>query len=389
MTPPHVVVVGGGVFGAASALELKSRGWRVTLLDPRTLPYDGAASTDVSKLVRMDYGSDVFYHRLAESALEGWDRWNAEWPRAPYHEDGLLVLSAGAMLPGSFEHESWRVLRERGHELERCGTDELRACFPAWRADRYTDGYLNRRAGWAESTWVVERLLDLCRAAGVATARDGFAGLLTSGSRVEGVETTSLARIRADTVLVCAGAWTPTLLPWLGDRVWATAQAVVHLLPEDSRAFRPPAFLPWTADIANSGWYGFPATDAGHVKIGHHGRGTRVDPRARGAVSDDHVAAARAFLREALPSLANAPVVVRRVCLYCDTFDGDFLIDHDPDREGLVVASGGSGHAFKFAPVLGPLIADTVERRPNPWSHRFRWRSLGDTRREEARFHDT
>src|SRR6185503_13101491 len=77
-SPGHVVVVGGGVFGAASALELRSRGWAVTLLDPHLLPYEGASSTDVSKLVRMDYGSDAYYHELAEAALEGWDRWNAE-----------------------------------------------------------------------------------------------------------------------------------------------------------------------------------------------------------------------------------------------------------------------------------------------------------------------
>jgi len=43
--------------------------------------------------------------------------------------------------------------------------------------------------------------------------------------------------------------------------------------------------------------------------------------------------------------------------------DGDFLIDQDPRREGLVVAAGGSGHAFKFAPLLGSMIADAVERR--------------------------
>jgi glycine/D-amino acid oxidase-like deaminating enzyme len=96
-SPGHVVVVGGGVFGAAGALELRSRGWSVTLLDPHALLYHGASSTDVSKLVRMDYGSDVFYHELAEAALEGWDHWNATWPVPVFHEDGLLVLSRGPM----------------------------------------------------------------------------------------------------------------------------------------------------------------------------------------------------------------------------------------------------------------------------------------------------
>ena len=384
--PGHIVVVGGGVFGAASALVLRARGWTVTLLDPHPLPYEGASSTDVSKLVRMDYGSDVFYHELAEAALAGWDRWNAEWPRRLYHEGGLLVLSRGPMLPGGFEHESWSVLCERGYEPQRLGQGALAERFPAWRAGRFPDGYVNARAGWAESAAVVDRLLGLASQAGVSIRRDGFASLVAAGSRVAGVVTTSAERIAADKVLVCAGAWTPTLLPWLADRLWSVAQPVLYFRAPDPAAFRGPSFPPWAADIAGSGWYGFPATADGSVKIGHHGTGARAHPDERGEVSPEHVERARAFLREALPALADAPLVARRVCMYCDTFDGDFLIDHDPDHEGLVVASGGSGHAFKFAPVLGNIVADAVERRPSRWAERFRWRATGGRRAEEARF---
>ncbi len=374
------------MFGAASAVELRARGWAVTILDPHPLPYEAASSTDASKLVRMDYGSDVFYHELAESALVGWDRWNDEWPRRLYHETGLLVLSRGPMSPGGFEYESWRVLRERGYEPERLSEGTLAERFPAWRAERFPDGYLNARAGWAESGAVVDRLLDLARRAGVSIRQVGCASLSDTGSRVVGVVTPSGERIAADRVLVCAGAWTPTLLPWLSDRVSSVAQPVLHFRAPASATLGGPGFPPWTADIAGSGWYGFPATADGTVKIGHHGTGARVRPEARGEVSHAHVANARAFLREALPALADAPLAERRVCLYCDTFDGDFLIDHDPDREGLVVASGGSGHAFKFAPVLGEIVADALERRPNRWAERFRWRAMGDARAEEARF---
>jgi glycine/D-amino acid oxidase-like deaminating enzyme len=99
----------------------------------------------------------------------------------------------------------------------------------------------------------------------------------------------------------------------------------------------------------------------------------------------EHLERLRTFLTDSIPALASAPVVTTRVCMYCDAFDGDLLIGADPDRDGLIVASGGSGHAFKFAPVLGDLIADAVESKSSRWSARFAWRRRGARAVEQAR----
>lgn len=76
---------------------------------------------------------------------------------------------------------------------------------------------------------------------------------------------------------------------------------------------------------------------------------------------------AEASLREALetmiPSLAGRPFSYSRLCWYTDTPTGDFLISYHPSFQNLFVASGGSGHAFKFLPVLGDKILDVVEKR--------------------------
>ena len=74
------------------------------------------------------------------------------------------------------------------------------------------------------------------------------------------------------------------------------------------------------------------------------------------------------------------------MCLYFDTWDGDFWISRDPNREGLVVATGGSGHAFKFGPVLGALAADALEGVQNSYSDRFAWRTLGEAKSEDIRY---
>jgi glycine/D-amino acid oxidase-like deaminating enzyme len=82
----------------------------------------------------------------------------------------------------------------------------------------------------------------------------------------------------------------------------------------------------------------------------------------------------RAFLAATFPRLQDAAIAYTRICLYCDSRDGHFWIARDPERPGLVVAAGDSGHAFKFAPVLGSIIADVVEGRSHPLQSRFRWR---------------
>ncbi len=357
------------------------------LVDPGPLPHPLAASTDISKLIRADYGTDGFFADLGREALAGWDAWSAGWDAPLYHPDGVLMLSRQALVAGGFEGDSLRTLEDRGWDLERLDAEALARRHPAWRLGPHADGYLNPRGGWAESGAVVAHLLSLARAQGVVLNQGARVdGLMMQGDRVVGA-TGPAGPMPADAVVVAAGAWTPGLLPWLADRLHATGHPVLHFRPADPAPWRAPHFLPWAADIARTGFYGFPANADGLVKIANHGVGVRVSPdgpRDLPPGTHDHF---RAFLVDALPGLADAPVVGERLCLYCDTFDGDFWIAADPERPGLVVATGGSGHGFKFAPVLGDLTADAVEGTPGPWAWRFRWRAPGDRRTEDAR-HD-
>jgi glycine/D-amino acid oxidase-like deaminating enzyme len=80
-------------------------------------------------------------------------------------------------------------------------------------------------------------------------------------------------------------------------------------------------FTVWAADIARTGWYGFPANAGGIVKIANHGPGRRVHPDAPRTTRPEDEAALRAFLRDSLPGLAEAPLVASKTCLYCDSFE--------------------------------------------------------------------
>ena len=384
--PLQILIVGAGAFGASAALELRRRGHGVTVIDPGPLPHPDASSTDISKMVRMDYGEDDLYIDLGMRALDRWDEWNRSLTPGLFHPTGFLILASEGWEAGGFEYDSYQALAERGQPVQTVNGERMRREFPAWSHDVEWRGYTNERAGWAESGRVVEALIRAGEEAGVRfEPGEAHAELMSVGSTVRGVRTVSGREIAADHVVMATGAWTPVLLPELGDRMWAVGQPVFHF-EVDPAPFQPPVFRPWAADISTSGWYGFPAKDDGTLKMANHGPGIRVDPREERNVPADAEDRFRAFLESKLPSVVDAPVRATRLCLYSETFDNDFLIDRVPGRDGVTVAAGGSGHGFKFAPVLGPIIADAVEDRREGVPDRFRWRELASRRVEPARW---
>lgn len=371
-----IVIVGAGVFGLTAARELRARGWGVTVVDPGPVPTPTAASTDISKVVRMDYGADELWTELGRRSLARWAEWNAQSGQPLFHHDGFLVLSRQAMRPGGFEHDSFKLLTAQGEKLQRLDSAAIARRFPAWAAEQYPDGYLNPTGGWAESGKTVAWLAGMARAEGVQVVENcAFDRLLESGSRVIGARAKDGREFRADLTLLATGAWTPALLPESGDVMWATGQPVLHFRVANPTEWQAPRFPVWAADIGRTGWYGFPALADGTLKVANHGPGRRVHPDEPREVSPDDEPRFRAFLRDTFPALADAPLIGTRLCLYCDTFDGNFWLDHHPQRPGLVVAAGDSGHAFKFAPVLGELIADAVERKTEGAQKRFAWRA--------------
>ena len=380
-----VVVVGAGIFGAAGALELARRGRSVALLDRGAVPHPDAASTDISKVIRLEYGSDAFYMDRMEEALRGWRALNERWPRPLFHETGFAILTSEPMAEGSFELESFELLASRGHPVERLEADEVVRRFPAWRPGAFVDGYYNQLGGWAESGEVVARFVEEAVAAGVEL-RPGarVAALLEEGDAVRGVRTEA-GEIRAGHVVLACGAWTGVLVPELAEAMRPVGQPVLHFRPASIADFEAPRFVPWAADISRTGWYGFCAAAGDVVKVANHGPGALTDPDGARPLPEGAEARFREFFRGALPGLADAPRVGSRLCLYCDSFDGDPWIAAHPGRPGLVVASGGSGHGFKLAPLLGEAIADAVEGRPR-WPERFGWRDVSSRRFEEARY---
>jgi glycine/D-amino acid oxidase-like deaminating enzyme len=407
-----IIVVGAGINGVTSAIELKKRGHEVVLVDSGPLPHQLAASTDISKAVRAAYGADEDYTALAERSIKLWREWNEEFGTKLYHQVGVMFVRRAEMRPGDFEYESFELLKRRGHKVERMNAAKFWKRFPAWNSQLYRDGVLEIEAGYAESGRAVALLIERAKSASVKLYEGKFAALDEAGGRITGIvleeqtrnrvissgshrrersrgisqqhpdvtrpdPSTSLGmtRVAADAVVMAVGAWTPYLLPFTKNSFRATGQPVFHLKPSQPELFAAEHFPVFGADITTTGYYGFPITSDGVVKIANHGPGREMSPESsERAVTSNDENNLRKFLASTFPALANAPIVYTRVCMYCDTHDGHFWIARDPDREGLIVAAGDSGHGFKFAPVLGGIIADAVEGKDNPLLEKFRWR---------------
>jgi glycine/D-amino acid oxidase-like deaminating enzyme len=371
-----VIVVGAGVSGVTAAIELKKRGHTVILIDPGPLPHPLAASTDISKAVRAAYGADENYTELAERSIKLWRNWNKEFGIDLYHEVGVMFVGRREMATGDFEYESFKMMQQRGHKVERMNSAQLWTRFPAWNPGLFRDGVLEVEAGYAESGRAVATLLEHARSIGVELRSSSrFDRLDQRDHRIEGIFLDNGERIAGDRVVMAVGAWTPYLLPFTKRFFRASGQPVFHLKPQRPDLFAPERFPVFGADITTTGYYGFPLNRDGIVKIANHGPGREMSPESpQRAVTCEEEENLRKFLSWALPALADAPIVYTRLCMYCETHDGNFWIAPDPERQGLVIAAGDCGHGFKFAPVLGEIIADAVEGKPNPILEKFRWR---------------
>ena len=357
----RVIVVGRGVFGLAASLGLARAGHDVVVVGIRD---PGASSEDISRIIRNDY-PDAFHRDWATQALAGWAEWDPDGRRRLFHRTGLANLSVAPTPAEGFVGAS-RDGIPTAIVLDAIGiNDRLPFLTPGW----FAGGYLNPASGWADASATLRFLERRCQLAGIgivaekaARVGDGWVGLADDGL------------LRADRIVVAAGAWTTELLPQAP--LEASGQPVLYLRPSRPERFADTPV--WALDLPQTGFYGFPVTADGVVKVGHHGAGVTRRLQVR-TVGDATVGRFRAFFREAIPELAGARIERTRVCFYCDAPGGRFLIDRVPGHDRIVVAAGGSGHGFKFAPVIGDLITAVVTDTDHPRRSATAWRDPAPT----------
>ena len=387
------LILGAGIFGITTAVELCKKNYSVCIINPGKIPHPLAESTDISKIIRMEYGTDEEYMDMAAACITKWKAWNDFFQDTLYHETGFLLLSKKSLDDDlkNFESASYLNLLKKGYKPERIKPDELAKKYPAFNPSVYADGFYHSIGGFAESGRVVETLTKYAIQLGADVHEEQTADkILIEKNKATGVRTKEGNSFYAGHIIVCAGNLTPFLVPDLKAYMKVTGHPVYHLLPSDAGLFTYPKFTVFAADISNTGWYGFPLHPKDKVvKIANHGIGLPInDPeKDERVVYENDIEQLRLFLKNSIPALADAPIVYTRRCCYTDTLDGHFWIDNHPEIKNLTIGSGGSGHAFKMGPVIGEMIAAVAEGHTHQWSTRYRWRPIDDKTKlqEEAR----
>ncbi|KAI0514894.1 FAD dependent oxidoreductase-domain-containing protein [Xylaria bambusicola] len=436
--PKSILIIGSGVFGLSTAFALTRRSeipsdTPITVIDrspdPDVFPARDASSIDSSRIIRADY-ADVAYAELAAEAQEHWrrdiDKPDSLGGDGRYNESGLLLAAEngadGATVRADghptglgYTRRSWVNALALAHAEGR-SLDTVRLLPSGFgiaklsRTDReWADwGYLNTAAGWADAERSMRWLYDRVVATQRVTFVNGTVETLETQTQgveqhVTGARLTDGRNFSADLVIVATGAWTPTLVGLAGSAV-ATGQCVAYLRITDDEQARL-AEMPVCLNLTDGCFVIPPRNNV--LKIARHsygpvpnaplkpcrsatGENSQVDKsnpkpvisQPRTHLTDpslnipaEGAADLRRALRRMIPWLGDRPFFETRLCWYTDTPTGDWIVDYHPSYKNLFVATGGSGHAFKFLPILGEKVVDCLlGRHPKKFREKWMWK---------------
>jgi sarcosine oxidase len=370
-----VAVIGLGAMGSAALHHLARRGVRVVGIEQFTPGHDQGSSHGETRIIRLGYFEHPSYVPLVRAAVPLWRALERETGTPLLQITGILEIGApdGTLVAGTLRSAQTHGLR---HEV--LDAAEVTRRFPVFRLPPHVVGVFQPDGGILAAEAAVEAQLALALAAGAEVRTHETVRAIepaSAGVRI----VTDRGTITAGQAVVAAGGWIKQLLPDLPVPIRVTRQVVGWFAPSDPALFareRCPVFM---IENPDGMFYGFPAGPRPGIKFAkHHHADEAVDPSAAARPMDG---ADEAVLRSALAAhvpAANGALLDAQTCRYTMTPDGDFILDRLPGAPAVIVASPCSGHGFKFAPVVGDIIADLVTQGATPHDiSRFRLARFG------------
>jgi len=348
-----VIVIGGGVMGTSAARWLAKRGRDTLLIERFEVGTDRGSSGGPTRIFRITH-EHPDYVRMARRALEEWRALEDE------ADESLLITTAGLDI-GPEGRRSAEALEAAGEPFAYLAADAVTERWPAIRLERDAEVFVQEDGGVCMAERTVLAQARLATAAGAAILER------TQVDRLEATGTGATVHAggqsyRSPVVLVTAGPWSAGLLGGVGLELplVPSFEQATHFQLEDPLPL--PTVIDWTVDPPRTPYTVPEPEEPGRFKIALHMTGPSIDADARPSEPDPE--RLERVTRYATTRYADHHAIGRTdLCMYTNTPDEDFLVDR---RGSVVIGSPCSGHGFKFAPLIGRILADLATAQPAP-----------------------
>jgi sarcosine oxidase len=352
-----VIIVGVGGMGSAAAWQLARRGQRVLGLERYDIPHAHGSSHGVSRIIRLPYYEDPAYVPLLHRAM-------ALWREAEAASGRELMVTTGSIDAGPEDDALFQgaLASARLHDLthEVLTGAEVNERFPGYNLPATHRALFQPQGGLIASERAIVAHVELAQALGATIRAREEVARWEADPGGEGVTVvTNKATYRADKLVLTAGAWMGELAPELARLAIPERQVLAWLQPLRPEWFGPDRLPVFNLQVEEGRYYGLPVYDVPGFKFGrYHHRGETGDPAGllREPDAEDE-AMLRQFGQRYFPAGSGATMALRS-CMFTNTPDEHFILDHHPRHAQVVLASPCSGHGYKFCSVIGEILAD-------------------------------
>lgn len=357
MSQFDVIVLGLGGMGSAALWHLARRGCKVLGIEQFGIAHNRGSSHGGSRLIRRAYFEHPDYVPLVSRAYALWNELEEASGQALFHRTGLFLAGhqPGLLIDGVLHAAEAHCL-----DIQMVTPADATQRFPGLRAPTDMTVLFEADAGFLEVENCVRAHADQAVACGAHVRLGESVRKWSADTRGVRIETNS-DTITAKHLVLCAGAWSGKLLRELGVPLTIRRKVVVWFEMRDDSFRVGHHSAVFCFDTAQGFFYGFPTFDGRTVKVGEHSGGISLaSPEGLDRnIHDSDLTPLTRFLADHVP-IARSTVVDTSVCMYTMTPDEHFIIDRHPGHENVFVACGFSGHGFKFASVVGSVLADLV-----------------------------
>lgn len=350
-----IIVLGVGGMGSAACYHLAKRGVNVIGIEQFKIAHDRGSSHGETRAIRQAYFENPNYVPLLKRAYELWDDLCRETKRGLFHKVGMLICGPSRksnLLPGVLD--SAKKFYIPIHSLTH---GDIKSEYPHFTLPEDFQGVFEPNAGFLEVENCVKSHVEIAKKCGARIKAGEIVREWTSNSQGVTVKTDKHIYV-AQKLVITAGAWSNRVLHELKTplTVHRNVQLWYGFDKKIVHANKTPCFC---FEMPYGIFYGFPPTERYGLKVAEHAPGeivTDVDHVARELKISDRMNVERC-LKETLP-WAGGSVTRHAVCFYTMTPDTNFVIDLHPQYPNVHFAAGFSGHGFKFAAVIGEVLAD-------------------------------